>query len=46
MPPLYLETNFLLSFAYGQHDGSELLLTLIEDKSIDVVMPEVCVAKR
>lgn len=45
MPPLYLETNFLLSFAYGQHDDSESLLALIEDKSIDVVMPEVCIAE-
>lgn len=45
MPPLYLETNFLLSFAYGQHDDSESLLTLIEDKGIDVVMPEVCVVE-
>ncbi len=45
MPPLYLETNFLLSFAYGQHDDSEPLLALIEDKNIDVVIPEVCVAE-
>ena len=42
MPPLYLETNFLMSFAYGQNVDTEPLLDHIEAKGIDVVLPEVC----
>jgi hypothetical protein len=45
MPPLYLETNFLMSFAYGQNLDSEELLEHIEAHGIDVVMPEVCVVE-
>jgi hypothetical protein len=43
MPPLYLETNFLMSFAYGQNLDSESLLQRIETKRVGVIMPEVCV---
>lgn len=42
---LYLETNFLLSFAYGQNPLTEQLLERIEQRSIPVVMPEVCVTE-
>jgi predicted nucleic acid-binding protein len=45
MPWLYLETNFLLSFAYGQNPDSERLLLHIEAKTIDVVVPEVCIVE-
>jgi hypothetical protein len=44
-PWLYIETNFLLSFAYGQNPDSELLLLKIERKPIAVVLPEVCVVE-
>jgi predicted nucleic acid-binding protein len=44
-PQLYLETNFLLSFAYGQNRDSESLLNHIETTPIDVVLPEVCITE-
>jgi predicted nucleic acid-binding protein len=44
-PQLYLETNFLLSFAYGQNKDSESLLNHIETTPIDVVLPEVCITE-
>ena len=44
-PELYLETNFLLSFAYGQNKDSENLLNHVETSAIGVVLPEVCVTE-
>jgi predicted nucleic acid-binding protein len=45
MAPLYLETNFLMSFAYGQHSDTEPLLQQIEAKQVEIIMPEVCLVE-